>query len=331
MKDSFLSRRRFAALFTVGALALTGCGASGSSAGATAAESDSAIRLTVFPSLNALGARVAEADGFFEDAGVKVELTAGPNAAAMVPQMIGGSMDIALMDMVTPTVARSQGVPLVMIAPAGVTTEPDKELGRGFGNLFVRADSDIKSIKDLQGHSIGLPQINSQPWIDARAVVDANGGDSSTLEFIEVPNTLAALEQGQVDAITVPEPSGVLALANDKLRLLGPAATEDRVGGLDYAYVTTEDYVAKNPEKVKKFAEAILKANAKANEDDANSRTVAEGYVDVDPKILAKAVLPTMGTEPVSADDLLAAVGRMARYGLVDEGLKDTIVADMLK
>ena len=66
MKDSFLSRRRFAALFTVGALALTGCGASGSSAGATAAESDSAIRLTVFPSLNALGARVAEADGFFD-------------------------------------------------------------------------------------------------------------------------------------------------------------------------------------------------------------------------------------------------------------------------
>ena len=91
------------------------------------------------------------------------------------------------------------------------------------------------------------------------------------------------------------------------------------------------DYLAKNPEKVKKFAEAILKANAKANEDDANSRKVAEGYVDVDPKILGQAVLPTMGTKPVSADDLLAAVGRMARYGLVDESLKDTIVADMLK
>jgi NitT/TauT family transport system substrate-binding protein len=336
MKDSFLSRRRFAVLFTVGALALTGCGASGSAGGAPAAaggaaESDSAIRLTVFPSLNALGARVAEADGFFEDAGVKVELTAGPNAAAMVPQMIGGSIDIALMDVVTPTVARSQRVPLVMVAPAGVTTEPDKEMGRGFGNLFVRADSDIKSVKDLEGHSIGLPQINSQPWVDARALVDANGGDSSKLEFIEVPNTLAALEQGQVDAITVPEPSGVLALSNPKLRLLGPVATEDRVGHLDYAYVTTEDYLKKNPEKVKKFAEAILKANAKANEDEANSRKVAEGFVDVDPKVLAKAVLPTMATEPVKAADLEAAVGRMAKYGLVEDGLQATIAADMLK
>ena len=100
---------------------------------------------------------------------------------------------------------------------------------------------------------------------------------------------------------------------------------------LDYAYVTTEDYLKKNPEKVKKFAEAILKANAKANTDAENSLKVAEGFVDVDPKVLAKAVFPTMATEPVKAADLEAAVGRMAKYGLVEDGLKATIAADMLK
>lgn len=309
--------RRTLAALSLGAIALTsaGCGSGDADASTKAGDEASTVRLTVFPSLNSVGAHTAQSQGVFKAEGLDVQLTAGSNAATAIPQMIGGSVDVVLMDMVTPIIAREKGLPLVMIAPAGVTKEPKEN--RGFINVIVKANSPLRTLADLQSASVGVVQINSQPWMDTRAAVDAAGADSSKVGFVEVPNLTAALDQGQVDAIVVPDPVGVTALANPANRLLGAVATKEQVGQPEYAFVTTEKFASSNPGTIAKFQAAILRANEQVNASDEKALEVAKTYLEVPPEILARSTIPAMATSPLTGAVIEKSTSRMAKYGLI--------------
>lgn len=306
---------RTLALLSLGAVALTSAGCGATTNDAKDGDEVSAVRLTVFPSLNSVGARTADSQGIFTEEGLDVQLTDGSNAATAIPQMIGGSVDVVLMDMVTPIIAREKGIPLVMIAPAGVTKEPTDN--RGFINVIVKEDSPLRTLADLQEASVGIVQINSQPWMDTRAAVDAAGADSSKVEFVEVPNLIAALDQGQVDAIIVPDPVGVTALADPANRLLGALATKEQVGQSEYAFVTTEEFASNNPETVAKFQAAVLRANEKVNASDEEALQVAETYLEVPAEVLAESTIPAMATSPMTGAVIEQSTSRMAKYGLI--------------
>jgi NitT/TauT family transport system substrate-binding protein len=316
------------AVLIAGVVSTTFVGCASSTVAPKNAPEVSTVRLTVFPSLNALGSRVADTEGFFTKNDLKVTLTNGTNAATAIPQMIGGSVDIVLMDMVTPIIARSKNVPLVMVAPAGVTKKPVDN--RGFVNVIVRAGSPLKSMKDLTGHSVGIIQINSQPWMDTRAAVDAAGGDSKKIDFVEVPNLATALEQGQVDSIVVPDPISAIELADPANALLGSVATEDRVGAPEYAFVTTEKFATANPQTIARFQKAVIEANKLVNSDRDLGLKVAASYIDLPAEILAKATIPQMGTTALVSDDVAKSTKRMGTYELITKALAKKIDSEII-
>ena len=53
--------------------------------------------------------------------------------------------------------------------------------------MLVAANPTVKSGKDLNGKTIGTPGLNTLGEYGVRAWVDANGGDSTTLRFVELP------------------------------------------------------------------------------------------------------------------------------------------------
>src|ERR1700721_3334864 len=61
---------------------------------------------------------------------------------------------------------------------------------------------------DLDGKTTGSPGLNTLGEYGVRAWVDAGGGDSSTLKFVEMPfsEMPAALAGGRIDAAFVAEP-----------------------------------------------------------------------------------------------------------------------------
>lgn len=291
-------------------------GACSSGTAATQGQADGrSVRLTVFPSLNSLGAHVAEENGFFDEEGLDVELSTGSNAAAAIPQMLGGSVDMVLMDMVTPIIAATQDVPLVMVAPAGITKTPVDN--KGFINVLVKEDSELQDLADLEGKSLGIIQINSQPWMDTRAAVDAAGADSSLVEFVEVPNLGTALAQDQVDAIVVPDPQGTQLVRESGFRILGPLATQEQVGAPEYAFVTTRKFAEENPETITRFQRALTEANAVVNNSEDEAVEVAKSYLDVPAELLDQAMLPAMGTGQMGVAEVGKSTDRMARYGLL--------------
>lgn len=292
--------------------ALAACGGSGDAA----TESDGSIRVAVFPSFNALGPRTADLEGVFDKHGLDVELVTVATPGEATPQLLGGKIDFALMDMVSPIIAKTEGVDLVMVAPGAVGTEPE-EGSIGVGNFWVAEDSPIQSVADIENATFGIPQTKGMLWLDIRDTIDKAGGDSSKTEFVEVPNTLAALRSGSVDVVTTAEPSGTATLGEAGIKPLAPFVNAG--GDLAYSYVTTPRYAAENAETVGKFRDAIVEANTLLGEQDGLAAEVAATYIEVDPEILSRAVYPDFLTTPISEDNVQAAIDRMVRYELVDE------------
>lgn len=291
--------------------ALGGCGG-----GASAARDDGVVRVAVFPSLNALGARTAAVEGMFAKVGLPVEFVTTTTPADAVPQLVGEDVDFALMDVSTPTIARSQGMPIVMVAPGATGTEI-KENGLGVGNFWVRKNSDIDSVEEIEDAMVGIPQAKSQLWIDVRTVVDRAGGDSSRIQFIEVPNSIAALKSGSVDVVTSAEPTGTALHADPSVELLS-GFVSGAVGELAYSYVAMNKTARTRPELVEKFSTAILEANKLLNEDPAVAPRVAATYAKADPALLQKVVYQDFGEQPISRKDVENARERVLRYGLID-------------
>ncbi|MGW0003660.1 ABC transporter substrate-binding protein [Nocardia grenadensis] len=295
------------------AVALTACGGPRD----TGAASDGSIRVAVFPSFNALGPRTADLKGIFDKHGLDVELVTVATPGEATPQLLGGKIDFALMDMVSPIIAKTEGVDLVMVAPGAVGTGPAVADGLGVGNFWVSADSDIKSVADIQNATFGIPQTKGQLWLDVREAIDQAGGDSSRTEFVEVPNTLAALRSGSVDVVTTAEPSGTATLGDSSIKVLDSFVNAG--GDLSYSYVTTPAYAARSAESVAKFRDAIVEANTMLVEQDGLAAEVAATYIEVDPEILSRAVYPKFLTTPIGEGNVRAAIDRMVRYDLIEE------------
>ncbi|MFF1919807.1 ABC transporter substrate-binding protein [Streptomyces sp. NPDC058221] len=121
---------------------------------------------------------------------------------------------------------------------------------------------------------MAVPQINSQVWLDVRSAVDAAGGDSSKIKFVEAPDQLGALKSGNVDASTSSEPKGTAAVKDPALKHLDNYTTAE--GGLAYMLTATQQMADENPATVAAFQRAILKANDKTNSDAAYRAGVAK-------------------------------------------------------
>lgn len=300
------------AVGALAAVALTACGGSSDAD----PDSDSSIRVAVFPSFNALGPRTADLEGLFDKHGLDVELVTVATPGEATPQLLGGKIDFALMDMVSPIIAKTEGVDLLMVAPGAVGTGPE-DGGIGVGNFWVAEDSDIRTVADIENATFGIPQTKGMLWLDVRAAIDEAGGDSSKTEFVEVPNTLAALRSGSVDVVTTAEPSGTATLGEEGIKPLAPFVNAG--GDLAYSYVTTPRYAAENAETVDKFRDAIVEANTMLVEQDGLAAEVASTYIEADPELLSRAVYPKFLTTPIGEDNVQSAIDRMVRYQLVDE------------
>ncbi|MEU3945631.1 ABC transporter substrate-binding protein [Streptomyces sp. NPDC029526] len=318
-----MASTRFRALATtaVAALALCTACSSDSSGSADASSADKPLKLAVFASLNGVPAFAADEEGVFDKHGLDVEIGTAKTSTEMVPQLLGGKVNLALLDTATSLVAAGQGVDLVYVAAATDGGIPEGQEDFSFANVWVKKNSPIKSLADLSGKTVGVPQIKSAPWVDLRGSVDEAGGDSSTIKFVESPDPLAALKSGQVDATTTPEPVGTVERAKGELHPLGPVNSGG--GGSAYVWVTTRAFADANKDTVKAFAEAVREGNKAVNDDrDLLVKTAAE-VLGADAGLLKKAAFPVYAEKPLTKADIEFSVEYMNKYDMFEKAAPD--------
>jgi NitT/TauT family transport system substrate-binding protein len=141
----------------------------------------------------------AQQSGLFRNAGLDVVVQKINSGAATAAALAGGGLDVGILNSVTVIEANAHGVGLSILFPNRMHVP-----GKPFDAAMVTAAaSSIRSGRDLNGRTIGCTAIKGASWLLCRAWMDANGGDSTTAKFVEVPFSAipVALESGRIDAV----------------------------------------------------------------------------------------------------------------------------------
>jgi NitT/TauT family transport system substrate-binding protein len=276
-------------IVAVSAFALSACGgSSGDSGGSAGASSGGTTKITVgvLPVPDTAALYLGVDKGFFTDEGLDVTVQSTTGGAVAVPGVVSGDYDFAFGNYVSGMVARDKGIDLQYVTNA--TTTPATG---GFQAVVVPKDSPIQSPADLAGKTVSVNNLSNINDTTIRGVVDADGGDSSKIKFLELafPDAVAAVEGGKVDAATVnPWTSDM----ESKFRVI----TYNFSGfdpDLDIAgFFTSGKTIKDDPELVKHFQTAMNKSleYAQANPDEV--RRIILTYTKLPEATLANLTLP---------------------------------------
>jgi ABC-type nitrate/sulfonate/bicarbonate transport system substrate-binding protein len=244
------------------------------------------IRAAMIPIEPASSIYYAADNGFFTKAGIDVQIAQNPSTPALAAAVASGTYDIAYATISTLSIAHSHSLPFVAIAP-GIETVP----GEVAGAIMVPTASTIKTAKDFNGKTFGCAGLGTIAEYQPRAWIDKNGGDSTTVKFIEIPfpETIAALNAGRIDAAYLVEPFITIATKGGTVRLLATGDDAIGVNFLSTAWYATSQWAAAHPDLVTRFASAMLAAARWANANQDKVTPILVKYLKADPGLVAAA------------------------------------------
>jgi NitT/TauT family transport system substrate-binding protein len=145
----------------------------------------------------------AQQRGFYQRAGLQLELTQFPNGAAVAQGVVAGALDVGMTNSGSMSIAHARGVPVELIACVGMYTKESP-----LSHIAVDKNSGIRTAKDLAGKTVAISALRDMIHISALAWIDQNGGVSDSVKFIEIPfpQMADAILAHRVDAATIVEP-----------------------------------------------------------------------------------------------------------------------------
>jgi NitT/TauT family transport system substrate-binding protein len=249
--------------------------------------------------------------GFFQKHGLNVDVQFIDNGAAIASAVASGAIDIAQGNVVTLATAHDKGLPFVVVAPAALysSTAPTSA-------LIVAKNAPYKTAKDLNGKTLGITGVKNITQIATMAWMDQNGGDSSTVKFIELKFSEMgpAVAAGRIDAGVTAEPDLTDAVAGGTARILAPVYSAVAPTFIIGAWFTTSDWAKAHPDLLARYVAAINEAGAWANKNQPASAKILEKYTKIESKPGMKRVL-----FPETADlaRMQPAIDATAKYKVI--------------
>jgi NitT/TauT family transport system substrate-binding protein len=289
---------------------LTACGSSDGASNAAGASTT--ITVGTSGQLSNVDVYLGMSQGTFAKAGLTVTpqtLTAGSNA---IPLLLNGTMQFAAVDLATAITATQQNVGVTAVAPNNVGVPGHI----GYAGVIASPASGITGLRDLEGRSVQVNQLNGTAAVLVKATMRKAGLDPAKVKFVEIPppQALAALQAGRVDAAVLSEPNVAAALAAGMTYIVNPE--KDTIPNLPaFVFVASKAYVARNPAVAKGFVTAVLAANKQANADTALARQTAATSTQVPAEQLAKVTFPKFGEAALTADQIKAYQDLLVQFG----------------
>ena len=252
-------RRAFARLgiaTAVGALAALAVfgGAATSSPGRTHATE---VRVVTLPIANGYPLDLGIKKGFFAQQGIEIKKTTLQSGNDVVLALANGNGDIGYLGFVPMYIAVTSGIPLTLASASEVegTSAADN-----WQNILAKGS--INTPADLRGKTIAVNALKGVGEVMIKAAMEKKGikPDAFKLTALPFPQMRTALNNGQVDAIWVPEPflSQGLNLDGDHI-VMAPGPVLGRfwpIGG----YAARTGWKNDNPALYRKFRIAINKS-----------------------------------------------------------------------
>jgi len=316
------------ALALVAGIVLTACGGSRPTAASPGQPIPLTVNWTAVTGANS-GLWTAYEAGYFTDEGLAVKLLHIPSSPRTVEALLAGDVQFGNVD----------GRNLVEAVVSGA----DIRAVTGVTNRLVfsvMASTKIQSPQDLKGRRLGITRPGSSTHTAALQALKGWGlepnKDVALVNLTEVPNILAALTAGQVDAGILSPPTNTRARQAGFKELINLA-----VDGPPYPSVTVgakASYIAANPEVVRKFVRAYARGVQRFKNDKVFGIGAIKGYLKVEDQSVLDdtwqqfskylAAPPyVQGVEAVIAE--VAAVNQKAQGARAEQFIDMTFVKDL--
>lgn len=236
----------------------------------------------------------AERSGIFRKYGLDVHFDAQRSGSATTAGVVGGAYEMGKASIMSLIDARAHGVPLVLVAPAGIYRWTDPHSG-----LIVRTGSPIRRGGDLNGKLVAVSALSDLYTLGLYAWADAHGGDWSSIKLVELPIAAVfdAVVSGRVDVGSTVDPFLRRALDTKKVRFLADTDAAIAPEFLSTSWFTTSAYADYRPQTIASFRLALREAAVYANGHHAETVDVFAAFSGMEPSVVARMARMIYGTE----------------------------------
>jgi NitT/TauT family transport system substrate-binding protein len=210
---------------------------------------DVTFRLNFKPAAPHVVYYLAKDKGWFQEAGLNVQITPGTGSTDSVKLTAAGQFDLAESAASSLIVGRAQGIPVAAVA---MIYQKSPTM------LMVLESSGIKTLKDLIGKRIGV-RYQGAVYPEYVALLKKNGIDRSQVKEIQIGIGETPLFVGQVDALSnyVQEAPRFEKQFGKKLNII--LFTDYGVNFYGTSIIAAEPTIQKKPELIKKFVSTVVK------------------------------------------------------------------------
>ena len=274
--------------------------------GGTAAEEPITVVLDWTPNTNHTGIYVALANGYFEEAGLNVQVVQPPEDGAVALVASGkAQFGVSFQDSLAPAFAGDSSMPVTAVAAL---------IQHNTSGIVSRAGEGMDTPRGLEGKKYATWDLDVEK-ATIRDVMEADGGNFDLVELIPstVTDEVSALQSGSVDAIWI---------------FYGWAGIACEVAGLETDYFEFADidpvfdyytpvlignnaWLEENPDTAKAFLTALGKGYTYATEHPAEA---ADILMEAAPELKANSELVYASQEYLAAEYIADA----ARWGEFD-------------
>ena len=274
------------------ALGLAACGEKSEDESGGEERQSLSLALDFYPNPDHAGIYMAEEEGFFDEAGLDVSISAPSDPSAPLKLVAAGKSDLAITYEPEVVLAHEQGLPVVAIG--ALVNQP-------LTSLIWLQSSGIKGVADLKGKTVATAGI---PYQEAflQTILERAKVDPSTVKPVNVGfGLLPALVGGQAQAMLggYSNVEGVDLQQRGKAPVITPV---DQLGVPTYdelVVIANREALESEPEPYRLFLAALERGTdaAVANPQAATAAITAANH-DLDPELTGaemEATLPLLG------------------------------------
>ena len=246
---------------------------------------------------------VAIANGYFEEEGLKIELTTGQGADKVMTAVVAGQSDIGFAGPEASIYVYNEGKEDYCQVFAQLTKKD--------GSFLVSRTNDTEfKWTDLKGSTVIPGRKGGVPYMTLEYVLKKNGLNPATDlildDSIKFDLMAGAFSGGTADYVTLFEPTASMTENAGKGYVV--ASVGEAAGEIPYtAYFTKKSYIEQNPETVQKFTNAIYKGQQWVKEH--SSREIAEKiqsfFPDTDIELLSNVLQSYIDIDAWNSDPIL--------------------------
>lgn len=290
------------------AAALAACGSSDDSNASGGGDDLTHVRIAGNSNAAVLPVWVAQDQGFFKDCGVDAEYTLIENITTL-PAALGKSFDLALSVPPLLITAADQGILIEEVAGATLDEPTNPQTF-----LVVPKGSDIKSIEDMEGKTLGVQTVTGSTHLGTKLWLKQAGVPVDSVKAVQVDGPAQAdqLKSGRIDAVETLAPFSTELLKTGTSIGDPQAAIAPTISGI--FWTATPKWAKDNPEALDCFREGIAKGADYIAKNEDKARQVLQEQTKMSAELVAGTVLPTYIAD-VRADDLALWEDAMKEVG----------------